>query len=360
MISLSHGRPRSICIQDCTVRKPSLSDFPAANQDAHLFIAYVEIASIVADITEASVRGTLGRYSCLSIETRLSEWIKNLPPELRLYDRHTGKLTPYQFKVRQLHVPYFTALTILYPPTVPGSSLSTAAILSSSFIAGIYEEFIARDEMGMLASTFVFHILASAITQLLCYRYPSLWEIAEPELEILSHALSELTKRFPTGLGAQRVIKHGTQAVKKEPQLEGPPVLNETPDQLDFFSSFGPELCSKWDLVYGSRLGGGPQKIGNGQSTPAQSALVSQPMNRNRYSGGETTSERPGGVGESYSNEIPISLAPGWTNGSIELSGIDGMMPLAFESGPQHGSGSGTLDMVGNWMLHDWITDANW
>ncbi|RFU31221.1 hypothetical protein B7463_g5090, partial [Scytalidium lignicola] len=358
MISLSHGRPRSICMEDYNVRRPTLDDFPTANQDAHLFIAYVEIASILADITEASVRGILGRARTLSIETRLSDWIKNLPPDLCLYDQQTGKLAPYQFKTRQLHIPYFTALTILYRPTVPGGNLSTVALLASSFVAGIYEEFIARDDVSMLASTFIFHILASAITQLLCYRYPTLWAKAEPELEILNQALNELTKRFPTGFGAQRVIKHAMQAVKKESQIEGPPVLSEMPEGLNFFSSFGPELSSKWGFVYGSRSEDKGAFKANGISMHSTSLL--QPTHDNRNHIGDILIERrPVALIEPYSNPGPITIPPAWTGGSIELNSLDGMMPSAFEADAHRGSIGATFDSVGNWMLSDWITDMN-
>ncbi|KAH8812275.1 fungal-specific transcription factor domain-containing protein [Xylogone sp. PMI_703] len=355
MISLSHGRPRSICIEDCNVRRPTVDDF-VTTQDAHLFMAYVEISSIVADITEASVRGTLGRCRRLSVETRLSDWIQNLPPDLSIYNQQTGKLAPYQFKARQLHLPYFTALVILYRPAVPGTILSPAAILASSFIAGIFEEFIARDEIGMLASTFIFHLLASAITELLCYQYPALWTKAEPELEILNQALIELTKRFPSGHGAQRVIRHATQTVKKETQSEDPPVFNETPEQFNFFRSFGPELCSKWDIVYGSRSENGIDRgAWNGASgQPHSSQSISD---NKKHASNDQPQARQDTLEETQQHGSPDLT---WATAPAELSNLEKVASSAFETdSAYYGSISRALDPIGNWMLADWITEVD-
>jgi hypothetical protein len=346
-------------MEDCNVRRPTLADFPEANQDARLFIAYVEISSILADLTEASVRGTLGRSRTLSIETRLSDWIKDLPSDLRLYNQQTGKLALYQFKARQLHVPYFTALMILYRPVVAGGIPSTAAVLASSFVVGIYDEFLARGEVAMLASTFIFHLLASAVAQLTCYRYPALWETAEPELDIIAHALIELTKRFPTGLGAQRVIKHVTQAIKKESQLGGPPLLRGIPEHLEFFSSFGPELCSKWDFVYGHRAEAGrDRELLN--EIPMQSNPLPQPTNGSQSPLPVGHLEvRPEILVEPYNNPGPAEIAPPWMSYSNQLSNLDGMMPSAFDDDAQRGLAGSTMGSVGNWMLSDWLTDMN-
>jgi hypothetical protein len=145
MISMSHGRPRDINSSDTDVRPINTSDFPPSEppEHAHLFIAYVEICSIVGDLTESSVRGNLSRSLRLQIETRLSAWITTLPRTLQLHSPNGG-LSPYNFLSRQLHIPYFTALTILFRPTSPSTPPSSVALLSSSFAAGIFEDFLAR------------------------------------------------------------------------------------------------------------------------------------------------------------------------------------------------------------------------
>ncbi|KAL5354324.1 hypothetical protein ACLOAV_000413 [Pseudogymnoascus australis] len=365
MISVSHGRPRAICMKDCDVRRPTLDDFAEKNLDAHIFIAYVDICSILADITEAAVRGNLGRCRRLSIETRLSDWIKNLPTDLHLHDRQTGDLAPYNFKVRQLHVPYFTAMTVLYRPTMAGSNPSIAAFLSSSFIAGIYEDFLARGEVTMLAPVFIFHLLTSAIAQLPCYRYPALWAKAKAEFVIIDEALAELAKRYPTAFGAQRVLRDVRQAVRKEKQQEGLPQLSGTAEQLKFFTSFGPKLCSKWDFVYSPEAPVGPGKDLTANSAQSQlGGSLSQsdllfPHTQNRNGQG-LTEAWPITQHESHDASTPGSMVPPWASGLAELTYTDGTMPSAFAAGMQHRYSGDNIDSVGEWMISDWVIGQNW
>jgi hypothetical protein len=89
-----------------------------------------------------------------------------------------------------------------------------------------------------------------AMTQLACYRYPTLWSRASTELNVLNQALAEMSKRYPSAFGAQRVVRDVERAVKKLDRYTGALHLGLPPDQTQYFSTLGPELCSKWDFVY--------------------------------------------------------------------------------------------------------------
>jgi len=74
---------------------------------------------------------------------------------------------------------FFTAIMLLYRPAAPGVMPSGAAILASSFTAGIFEDFLARGEIGFMAPVFNFHLMTAAYAQLACFKYPTLWAKAE-------------------------------------------------------------------------------------------------------------------------------------------------------------------------------------
>jgi hypothetical protein len=50
-----------------------------------------------------------------AIGLELLAWIENLPPELRMTDRN-GIPKPYHFEISQLHIPFLSAVTLLFSP----------------------------------------------------------------------------------------------------------------------------------------------------------------------------------------------------------------------------------------------------
>jgi hypothetical protein len=364
MISMSHGRPRAINSSDSDVRPLSLSDFPSDSQNhAHLFIVYVEICSILGDLSQSFVRGNLSRSLRLQIETRLSAWITNMPPSLQIHSP-SGGLAPYNFLSRQLHIPYFTALTILFRPTSPSTPPSAVPLLASSFASGIFEDFLARGEIPMLASVHILHIMCVAMTQLACYRYPTLWSRASTELNVLNQALAEMSKRYPSAFGAQRVVRDVERAVKKLDRYTGALHLGLPPDQTQYFSTLGPELCSKWDFVYHNH-------DNHHNDETATSEILAERSRRDAPVIPANTSENTTnaeGLASSMTFQDPdqtatsLSMAPpAWDGpGSADFTG---MMAGVFEAAGGGGEGAefpfGT-STIGNWMLSDWMTDLGW
>jgi hypothetical protein len=97
---------------------------------------------------------------------------------------------------------YFSTLNILYRPVNPNSAPSVASILASSFISGIFEELLVRDDLRYLGPMFSFYLLASGVVQLSCYRWTGLWSSAQDDFEITLRALEELGKRWQSASGS--------------------------------------------------------------------------------------------------------------------------------------------------------------
>lgn len=92
--------------------------------------------------------------------------------------------------------------------------------------------------------------MAAALLQLSYHRFPSLSTHRAQELEIIKLSLDGLKKRFPSALGAERVVN---QMMKHKPDTEDMPQptrMSLTDEQKEFFAPFGPELCRKWASVF--------------------------------------------------------------------------------------------------------------
>jgi len=177
--------------------------------------------------------------------------VKTLPEHLQLC-RQTERrpLKPYSFEARQIHVQYFTVLVILNRPTDTNLAPSTASLLASSYVAGMFEDFMARDELRYLGPIFTFYCLTAGFAQLSCYRYADMVHIAEENLEILARALEELSKRWPTAIGSLKHLIDVREKVTQRTQLGPFPDINFPNTTAQLFSDFGPDLCRMWHPIY--------------------------------------------------------------------------------------------------------------
>ncbi|KAF2692172.1 hypothetical protein K458DRAFT_286823 [Lentithecium fluviatile CBS 122367] len=343
-IATSHGRPRTINPEDSNVRPLKLDDFSVPNDDASLFLAFSEICSTLTDLTESLVRGTLGWTKQISIETRLHSFIRDLPDSLRICDKQTGHVLPYNFKSRQLNVMFFTAIMLLHRPTTPGAIPSAAALLASSFSAGIFEDFLARGELGFLAPVFNFHLMTAAYAQLACFKYPLLWLKAECELEIVNKCLVEMAKRYPTAVGAQRVIRAVFRTVSAQKRHEGLIHITTDLEQMKYFELLGPDLCSKWSLVRPSA-----------QNTIPGAQLPLQRRTAIGHLTVDTSLESPNPFPR---DNLHMQLGAQPTP-SDELSFGDSLL-ADIGVHDSYFATNGAFTAVGNWMLGDCTADVDW
>lgn len=281
-------------LEDCEVAPPCPEDFQDSSSNSTLFIAYVEISSILGHLTEHCRRKTLTREARQNLENRLYRWTRDLSPSLRLFcTRSTSEdgtspkttLARYNFESRQLHIPYFTCLAIMLRPN-PGESASLGVLLASSFIAGIFEDFLARDEIQFLSPVFTFHLLAAGIGLLSCNNVPSHREKAAGSLESIYLALEELAKRWSSAKGSLRALKSIAEKQRSTSTIEIPSITLSREHQ-PFFEGFGPELSWDWSYFMDieeaagnggtnrSMAAGTPEVLGNWAESRAPDAISS-------------------------------------------------------------------------------------
>lgn len=232
-----------------------MTDFQYSSSNGSLFIAYVEISSMLGHLTQHCRRKTLTRQIRQSIENQLYRWTRELPTSLRLFQASTGSqelgeephniLSPYSFEARQLHIAYFTCLAILCRPN-QGNSPSPAVLLASSFVAGMFEDFLARDEIQFLGPIFTFHLLAAGIGLLSSRKIPSLWEKGVYSLQTIYLSLEVLAQRWSSAKGSLRALKSiaSEQESTARPGNQAQLVLPR--EHYPFFQAFGPDISWAW------------------------------------------------------------------------------------------------------------------
>lgn len=159
-------------------------------------------------------------------------------------------MKPYSFEARQIHVQFFTVIIILHRPSDSNHAPSTASLLASSYIAGIFEDFIARDELRYMGPIFTFYCLTAGMAQMSCYRYSDMVDLAEENLTIMARALEELSKRWPSAVGSLKHLMDVREKVTQRSHLGQFPDLSFPNTSAQLFSDFGPDLCRMWHPIH--------------------------------------------------------------------------------------------------------------
>lgn len=361
MINAGHGRPRGINLEDCEVRPLCIEDFYGSSANGALFMAYVEVSSILGELTQCCSQKNLTRQKRTSIENTLYRWSRELPEQLRLFRKITTNenpsasklvLAPYNFEARQMHVPYFVIITILYRSAGPGNGPSSAALLASSFIAGIFEDFLARDQIRSLAPTFTFYLLAAGVGLTHCYSYPHLWGRAEQDLRIVCNSLRELSKRWPSGTGSLKALQGMMEEVSKLPRQNERPHQPSllTLDEQTYFSGFGMDLCRLGDVIlspYNHDFPDSSRRPDDDQCA----RTVSDMMTAGILAELKAPGEGAGGTDEYLplapviDSQHPAQTAPAGEGAEVS----DEFLYSQYEG-------------IGNWLLRDWDwnSDLNW
>lgn len=314
LISAGQGRPRAINLKDSDVRPPCMDDFPGAEHEGELFIPYVEICILLGDLTECCSRKHFSRSQRLYLETALYRWSRRLPISLllsRTDDMGRTITYPYNVNARQLHVPYFITVAIMARSTA-AEGTAAVAVLASSFVIGIFEDFLARDEIQFLGPICTFHLLAAGVALASTRLHPNLWAIAQQELEVLQSSLKELSNRWPSAIGAMKALQN---VLDRTPRLQqGKPHKLEwlTADQELLFENFSRDLCRMWAPY---------QSLAKNGNTELMTAEI---LGNLRY-------PLPGGPDQA---PTPLMTFPEATD-------------LQY-------------DGVGNWLFDDWAVDMSW
>ena len=343
LISAGQGRPRVINIKDCEVKPPHLGDFPSWCSKGSLFIAYVEVCSILGELTECCSRKHLPRHRRLHLENALYRWSRDLPKDLRLFqqsratDGSTESLDlrlPYNFEARQLHVPYFVTLIIIHRPSSPDGVPSAAALLASSFVAGIFEEFLARDELRFLGPIFTSYLLAAGVAQLSCHHYPYLWQAAEQELSVINTSQRELGKRWPSAIGALNALQNIRDAVSKQAGSGLPTsIIGLSGEQHAFFECFGPHLCRQWAPIMSPRAP--VRQSDQGQYNSTESDMMTAGI----------LAELKTPAATPALERMPLAMSSHY--GDADTGADESLLRSSYEG-------------IGNWLLSEWGSQATW
>jgi hypothetical protein len=258
VLSVGLGRPRAINGAECTVKPPSIEDFQIVDEKSHLFVAHVSISRCMGNIAEAHRQKLLSEDKRQIFENELYRWIHQLPVPLRLYTEGPEKtFADRRLANLQLHVAYFACLLMLYKDAKPDSPESTAALIAASFISGILEDVMARDEARYLPAIFPFYALAAGLVGLSGSRYPTLCSAAEADLAVVKIVLEQLGQRWQSAKSALVALNNASEIVRKQTVMYDKP-KTPSPALVDFFNPFGPELCRCYHLLPFSEAGRRP------------------------------------------------------------------------------------------------------
>jgi hypothetical protein len=236
---------------DSDIPLPSPLEFPELPEIAALFTAYVRISGLLGDTTQSYLRHRLSSPKRAEIRNALYCWVSELPPSLRLFDdKRGGRLNPYSLRTYSLYVPYFVTLTILYRSTSPPDTALAIAALSSAFLAGIFEELLARDDFRFLPPIFKFYVFVAGMAQSqvrssLCSRSP----IIEEELDITEASLNALSHRWPSAGSNLQSIQNLRRKTPTEDRRSFLAPLPSNHDSFPLFHCFNADLCRMWHLL---------------------------------------------------------------------------------------------------------------
>lgn len=225
-----------------------MSDFPVKDFSAHLFLAYCTISCLLGDTVECYLRREISRQRRVDLENAVYRWAKQVIPKLRSSAAIQDDVATSQLEVQQLLVMYFAVLTILHRSPTPNSVPPAASLVASSFIAGIYEEFLLRDELRYLGPVFAFYPLCAGLSLLSSCRYPQLQGTAEHELTVIKLSLQKLSERWLSAVGPLRALNKLTEKVRELGTFDGQPP-NLDLDTASFFEGFDIKMCKQWRLI---------------------------------------------------------------------------------------------------------------
>ncbi|SCO39802.1 related to TNA1-High affinity nicotinic acid plasma membrane permease [Fusarium fujikuroi] len=287
LISVAHGRPRVINLDDSDVQPPIPSDFPDSQFAFQLFSAWVDICQVLGDISSCCIRRHMSRTKRLYIESSLYRWSTSLPQELQVapsnQPTHSYLATSQNLPARQLYLPYFTSLIVLSRmlPAHPGGSAT--ATLAASFVARIFEDFLARDEIKVLAPISTRYCLISSMALVSVMPNKKLWDAVQPDLEILQLALTELSKRWRSAIGASRALKNAINKRQQRISSSTAQLRMEDKSSLDYFKMIDLGYCRIWSTISqqmpsSSSPLAAQEKIPEPIQLPGNNALVTDPF----------------------------------------------------------------------------------
>lgn len=294
-----------------------------------LFLVYASICQLLGDIVEGCLRPQQQpNQNHKSLENALYRWVKQ---DFRsITSLSPGSSSQYTLEARQIMLTYFANLIILDRTPTSDGVPSARSFVASSFISGIYKEFISRDELCRLGPVFAFYALCAGLALIPGIRFPTLRETAIEELRTLIDSLKGLSRQWGSAFGALRALQRLGGEISQMPTRGDPvPVLRE--EMVPFFEDFGKGLCRQWNVFFG-----GEEMVVTG--------MVPQGVLNNLGFETELPSLGHAGTGTGTEDVLPPSA------GETDFGDLD------LLSGNWEGVG---FDWSGSWLLDDVISHIN-
>lgn len=292
-----------------------------------LFLVYASICQLLGDIVESCLRPQQQpNQNQKALENALYRWVKQ---DFRSIAALTpGSTSQYTLEARQIMLTYFANLIILDRTPTSDGIPSARSFVASSFISGIYKEFISRDELCRLGPVFAFYALCAGLALIPGIRFPALRETAIEELRTLMDSLKGLSRQWGSAFGALRALQRlGGEISQMSMRGDPVPVLRE--EMVPFFEDFRKGLCRQWNVfLVGEEM--------------AVTGMVPQGLLNEAL-----------GVSEM----LPFSAAETGTGDALPQSaGETDFKNLDLLSGNWEGVG---FDWSGSWLLDDVISHIN-
>jgi hypothetical protein len=250
---LCQGRPYIIQLEDCDVQFPTLEDFPPEHaSQGEIFVHYVRLTEIIGHVSRRLNSGKQSLPSIADLASSLQSWVQNLPPNLHLpFQNSRTDSREFRRDVHQLHLPYLTAITLLYMDASNHSlpKASVTAVLAASCVARIFQDFLSRGSITFVSGIGGWYVAIAALALLHGSQMPELREHAQEQIDVLMIALREVAKSWYSSRMFLNVLeKHVKQPPIQQPKENSGELPEGTPspawsnlassDGLDYLAFF--------------------------------------------------------------------------------------------------------------------------
>ncbi|KAL4913607.1 hypothetical protein BDW62DRAFT_159548 [Aspergillus aurantiobrunneus] len=242
LVSARAGRPRTINLRDSDVLPPSLDDFAEQDSHARIFPVYVSICQRLGDIVERCLRRELTPDHQRALENSLFRWVR------QDFAAVTGPFPGFSMQARQVLVAYLAALIILDRTPASDGAVSARSLLAASFIAGLFREFVERDEICRLGTAFTFYALSAGLMLMPASRVERLRDWANEDTIIVKASLHILAKQWGSASGALRALqKVGKEGTRRRSRIHDAAPVND--EIRAFFDGLDTRWCRLWGPI---------------------------------------------------------------------------------------------------------------
>ena len=258
LLAATFGRPEMLKAPDFDIRPLDISDFETDNRQAHIFIGYTQLALILGRMLPGQHRETpVGPQEVLSILECLKDWVRDVPPELHLYD--ASQLTrAYRRDVYELYLVYFTCIIVCFHvcgQVFRPSTTSRISLVASSCMIRLYQEMDFRDDINYLLAINNWYLMVTSVPQL-NYNIGAHENdaICNEEIDLLLSILEQRTIKFP-GVNAiiETIKRFRSQGSFRTPQG----AINTANGGIEYISipavqqlfPFPKSMCPRMDLL---------------------------------------------------------------------------------------------------------------